>query len=76
MCPPGNLIYFNSYNNVPCLKYDEDKELNLKEAIIHEEKIKLKEENLINNNLYLEDNTPQFLETKFIITKVAKKVSK
>ena len=71
MCPPGNLIYFNSYNNVPCLKYDEDKELNLKEAIIHEEKIKLKEENLINNNLYLEDNTPQFLETKFIITKVA-----
>ena len=71
MCPPGYLIYFNSYNNVPCLKYDEDKELNLKEAIIHEEKIKLKEENLINNNLYLEDNTPQFLETKFIITKVA-----
>ncbi len=71
MCPPGNLIYFNSYNNVPCLKYDKDKELNLKEAIIHEEKIKLKEDNEINNNLYLEDNTPQFLETKFIITKVA-----
>ena len=71
MCPPGYLIYFNSYNNVPCLKYDEDKELNLKEAIIHEEKIKLKEDNLVNNNLYLEDNTPLFLETKFIITKVA-----
>ena len=71
MCPPGNLIYFYSYNNIPCLKYDEDKILNLKEAIIHEETIKLKDDNNESNNLYLEDNSPQYLEKKFIITKVA-----
>ena len=73
MCPPEELYYFYSYNNNIYFNDNNEKEIiNLNKAIIHEEKIRIKEKTEINNLLYLEDKEPEYINSKFIVSKVIK----